>query len=134
MTRASGFTSERTKSATAVNPATTSAPSINSWPRRVKKPRSPGPTPTQQIIGSFLCLRIARESGCWSESVSGHKKHGGSTSKDLPAEKCRHVCVGHSPGSRVPFHLTRLSYETHAHEKNGPGWSSIPSKCNSRNV
>src|ERR1700758_3258304 len=134
MTRASGFTSERTNSATAVNPATTSAPSINSWPRRVKKPRSPGPTPTQQIIGSFLCLRIARESDCSSESVNGHKKHGGSTSKGLPAVKYRHVCAGHSTGSRVPVHLTRVSDETHAHEKNGLGWSSIPSKCSSRNV
>src|SRR5215469_16712793 len=134
MTRASAFTSERTKSATAVNPATTSAPSINSWPRRVKKPRSPGPTPTQQIIGSFLYLRIAQESDCWSESVSGHKTHGGSASKDLPAGKYRHACAGHSTGSRAPLHPTRQSDGTHAHEKNGRGWSSIPSKCNSRNV
>src|SRR5258708_35732747 len=40
----------RTRSTTAAKPAIRSAPSMSSLPRRVRKPRSPGPAPTHVIM------------------------------------------------------------------------------------
>src|SRR5260221_1795459 len=112
------FTSERIISTTAVNPAKTSACSINSWPRRVRKPKSPGPAPTHKIIESrFLSgLEMAEARRRLSENANARKKRAGSLWRILRAGYDQFFCAVPSTNSRTPVPRPRASDEIRAHE------------------
>src|SRR5208282_4738536 len=118
ITRAFGFTRERIRSTTAVNPATTSASSIKSWPRRVRKPKSPGPTPIHQITESLsrFCLGIAGVRHRLFESADAHTKRAGSLLSILRAGHDQFVCAVPSTNSRTPVPRSKGNDEIRARE------------------